>query len=64
MRKWDWDVHDLRRALKEAHRIDKIGRRKYELYTRYGAQRGKSRKLIVIDYPEEIFVITGAEGSY
>jgi len=64
MRKWDWDVHDLRRALKEAHRIDKIGRRKYELYTRYGAERGKSRKLIVIDYPEEIFVITGAEGSY
>ena len=30
----------------------------------YGAQMQRSRKLIVIDYPEEIFIITGAEGSY
>jgi len=63
MRRWDWDVQDLRKALKEAYRIDKVGRRKYEVYTRHGAEKGKSRKLIVVDYPEEIFIITGAEGS-
>jgi hypothetical protein len=50
----------LRKALKEAHRVDKIGGRKYELYTRYRAEKGKSRKLIVVEYPEEMFIITGA----
>jgi hypothetical protein len=63
MRKWDWDVHDLRRALKEAHKIERVGRRKYELHTGYRAERGRSRKLVLVDYPEEIFIITGAEGS-
>ena len=63
MRRWDWDMHDLRKAMKVAHRIVRVGRRKYELYTTYGAERGKGRKLIVVDYPDEIFVITGAEGS-
>ena len=56
-------MHDLRRALKAAYRVVRVGRQKYELYTTYGAERGKSRKLIVVDYPDEIFVITGAEGS-
>jgi hypothetical protein len=64
MRKWEWDMHDLRMALREACRIDKVGRSKYEVYTRFGARTGKSRKLVVIDYPEEVFIITGAEGSY
>jgi hypothetical protein len=63
MRKWDWDVHDLRKGLKEAYKVQKVGRRKYEVYTTYGAGKGKSRKLIVVDYPEEIFIITGAEGG-
>lgn len=63
MRKWDWDVHDLRKALKEAYRVQRAGRRKYEIYTTYGAARGKSRKLILVEYPEEIFIITGAEGG-
>jgi len=63
MRRWDWDMHTLRSALKQAYKIDKVGRRKYEVYTRYGARRGKSRKLIVVEYGEEIFIITGAEGG-
>lgn len=63
MRKWDWDMHDLRKALKDASRIDKVGRRKYEVYTRHRAAKGKSRKLIAIEYPEKIFIITGAERS-
>ena len=30
----------------------------------YRTQRRRSRKLIVIDYPEETFIIRGAEGNY
>ena len=63
MRKWDWDMHDLRTALKEAYKVDRVGRHKYEVYTRYRANERKSRKLIVVEYPEEVFVITGAEGG-
>ncbi len=63
MRKWNWDIHDLRRALIGAYRLEKGGRSKYEVYTRGWGRKGKSRKLVVIEYPEEIFVITGAEGG-
>ncbi|MBI3412554.1 MAG: hypothetical protein HY051_00545 [Candidatus Aenigmarchaeota archaeon] len=62
MRKWDYDMYDLRAALKEAYKIDKVGRTKYEAYTRYKAS-GKSRKIIFVVYPAEMFVITGAEGT-
>ena len=63
MRRWDWDMHELRTGLKESHKTVKVGPRKFEVYTRHGARRGGSRKLILVDYPEEIFVISGAEGS-
>ena len=56
-------VVDLRNALKEAYSTTKVGRNKYEVYTRYRAEMGKSRKLIAVEYPGEIFVIIGAEGS-
>jgi len=56
-------VHDLREALKGTYQINKVGGSKYEVYTQYGVDKGKSRKLIMIEYPEEIFIITGAEGS-
>ena len=62
MRKWDYDANDLRMALKEAYKIEKVGKIKYEAYTRYKSH-GKSRKIIFIIYPTEIFVITGAEGT-
>jgi len=64
MRSWDWDMHDLRRALSGAYKVAKVGKHKYEVYTRYRAGKGKSRKLIVVEYPEEIFIITGAEGGH
>ena len=57
-----WDIYELRKALKEAYEIDKVGKQKYEIYTRHGAG-GKSRKLIIVDYPDEIFIITGTEGK-
>ena len=49
-------------ALKEAYKIDKVGKQKYGIYTRHGAGE-KSRKLIIVDYPDEIFIITGTEGE-
>ncbi len=61
MRKWDWDMPELRQALLEAYRIECVGKAKYEVYTRCKA-KGKSRKLIVVDYGDELFIITGAEG--
>lgn len=62
MRKWDYDTDSLRNALESAYRIDKVGKHKYEAYTK---AKGKSRKLIFIKDEEykEIFVITGAEGK-
>ena len=62
MRKWDYDVDSLRNALENAYKVDKVGKYKYEAYTR---AKGKSRKLIFVkdDEYKEIFIITGAEGK-
>ena len=62
MRKWDYDADSLRNALESAYKIDKVGRHKYEAYTR---AKGKSRKLIFIkdEKYKEVFIITGAEGK-
>ena len=42
MRKWNWDMEDLREAIKDAYKVDKIGKKKYELYTK----KGGSKKII------------------
>lgn len=62
MRKWDYDVGGLRTALENAHKVEKVGKYKYEAYVR---AKGKSRKFIFIkdDNYKEIFIITGAEGT-
>ena len=62
MRKWDYDVDSLRSAIDNAYRVEKVGKYKYEAYTK---TKGKSRKLIFIKDEEfkDIFVITGAEGK-
>ena len=62
MRKWDADIDVLRTMLENAYKIEKVGKYKYESYTRI---KGKSRKLIFIkdDDHKEIFIITGAEGK-
>jgi len=49
--------------LKEAYEVEKVGKQKYEVYTRYGVEKGRSRKIIIVEYPDEIFVITGSEGE-
>lgn len=60
MRKWDWDIHDLRDAIRQAGRVVRRGRHKLELWT----QKGGSKKLVVAYYAEErcLLVITGTEG--
>ena len=60
MRKWDWDYPDIRQAVENAYKIERIGKRKYEVYTR---KKGE-KKLIIVYYweYETIFVITGGEG--
>lgn len=62
MRKWDYDIHLIRKIIENAYKIDKVGKNKYEAYTR---TKGKSRKIIFIKDEEykEIFIITGAEGK-
>lgn len=61
MRKWDYDIESLKDLLEKAYKIDKVGKNKFESYTR---TKGKSRKLIFVKDEEykEIFIITGAEG--
>ena len=62
MRKWNYDREDLKTAIKNAYKVDKVGKYKYEAYVRV---KSKSRKLIFIkdDEYKEIFIITGAEGK-
>ena len=62
MRKWNYDIYALRDVLENAYKVDKVGKSKYETYTR---AKEKSRKLIFIKDEEykEIFIITGAEGK-
>lgn len=61
MKQWDWDLFDLRTAIKEAYKIDKVGKKKYELYTK----KGNSKKIIFVydTFDDTLFVISGAEGS-
>lgn len=62
MKKWNYDLETLKRALENAYKIDKVGKYKYEFYVRASS---KSRKFILIKDEEfkEILIITGAEGK-
>ncbi len=61
MRKWNWNFVDLRDAIKNAYRIEKVGKKKYEAY----ADKKGSKKIIFVYYFEfdEIYVISGSEGN-
>ncbi len=62
MRKWNLNIDSLKTMLEDAYKVDKVGKNKYESYTRL---KGKSRKLIFIkdEGYKEIFIITGAAGK-
>ena len=50
MRKWGFDIEDVRSALKKAYRLDKVGKIKYEAYIKH---KGTGRKIIFVVYEEE-----------
>ena len=61
MKKWDWDFHDLREAIRDAYRIDKVGVNKFEVYVR---KKGNKKLILIYEVKERtIFVITGTEGK-
>ena len=61
MRKWDWDLHDVRDALRGAYRVVRQGRNKLEVWTRKG---GSKRLHVVYDVDADIlFIINGTEGT-
>ncbi len=60
MRKRDWDQTDLREALRDALRVLRVGKGKWEIFV-----QKKGHKKLVIAYDAEyddVFVITGSEG--
>jgi len=62
MRKWDYTLDELRDAIEQAYKTEKVGKHKYEVYTK---SKRLSRKLIFIKDEEykEFLIITGAEGK-
>ncbi len=60
MRKWGWDFVDLREAMREAYRAEKVSERKWEVLVR---KKGGKKLVIVYEAEEdEVLVITGTEG--
>lgn len=61
MRLWGWDFHDLRDAIAEAYKIEKVGKEKFEVYV----QKGGYKKIVTIYYAEdnELLCITGSQGG-
>lgn len=61
-RKWGLDYSELRKAIRGAYRLEKMGKTKYEAYYEMA---GKSIKIIFAYSPElgKIIIISGAEGT-
>ena len=60
MRKWDWDQTDLREALRDALRVLRVGKGKWEIFVQ---KKGQEKLVIAYDAEyDEVFVITGSEG--
>lgn len=60
MRKWGWDVHDLRDSFRYPVRVERQGRTKGAVRVR----KGGSKKLVLAYYPDEkvVLAVTGIEG--
>ncbi len=58
MRKWGWDLEDIREGIKNNYKIEKCGKCKYEVYIK---DKGKSKKIIFI-VDEEYKEILRPEG--
>lgn len=62
MRKWGWDFHDLRDAIREAYKTENVGKEKFEIYV----QKSGFKKIITAYYDEneELVCISGSEGGH
>ncbi|MBI5064883.1 hypothetical protein HZA97_01480 [Candidatus Woesearchaeota archaeon] len=61
MNKWNWDFHELREAVRDAYKIEKVGKNKYEIYV----QKQGFKKVVSVYYfmDDILFCITGSEGG-
>lgn len=61
MKRWGWDMFDLREAIRTAYKIDKCGKKKYEAYVR---DKKSSKKIIFVYYQDidTLFIISASEG--
>jgi len=59
LKSWGWDFNDLRDAIREAYKIEKVGKEKYEVYT----QKNGFKKIILVYIEERIVCITGSTGG-
>ena len=51
MRKWDYDIYSVRNALESAYKIEKVGKNKYEAYTK--SREGSNQCNEEFPYEEE-----------
>lgn len=61
MRRWGWDFHELRDAIRDAYKADTVGRNKFELYV----QKSGYKKIITVYYEDndELTCISGSQGG-
>lgn len=61
LKRWSWDFYDLRDAIREAYKIEKVGSSKYEVYV----EKKGFKKIITVYYDSSkmLFCITGSEGG-
>jgi hypothetical protein len=59
--KWGWDYHLLREAIKDAYKIEKLGKVKYEIYI----QKSGFKKIITAYYGDNnlLICISGSKGG-
>ena len=61
MKHWGWDFVDLRQAIQEAYAVERVGKKKYEIYS----DKKGSKKIICAYYKEfeTLVIISGSEGK-
>ncbi len=61
MRRWGWDFHELRDAIRDAYTVDKVGKNKFEI----SVQESGYKKIITVyhDADDELICISGSQGG-
>lgn len=61
MRLWGWDLYDVREAITNAYKIERVGSTKYEIYV----NKSGFKKIITVYFSSEneLRCITGSEGG-